>query len=119
MKSDRHTNPILKVSERQLQAAIIEIAKWEGWMVFHALPVQNQNGRWRTATQGHTGFPDLVMAHKTRGILFVELKTTVGRISDNQQAWIDTLKAAGAEIYVWRPRDLQEARLILRNGVKQ
>lgn len=110
------SNPMLKVSEKQLQAAIIELAKWEGWLVFHAMPVQNSSGRWRTAVQGDIGFPDLVLAHKERGVMFVELKTTVGRISEYQQLWIDTLKQAGAEVYVWRPRDIQEARQMLREG---
>lgn len=110
------SNPMLKVSEKQLQAAIIELAKWEGWMVFHAMPVQNSSGRWRTAVQGDIGFPDLVLAHKERGVMFVELKTSVGRISEYQQLWIDTLKQGGAEVYVWRPRDIQEARKMLREG---
>lgn len=111
------SHPMLKVSERQLQAAIVELAKWKGWLVFHPMPVQNSAGRWRTAVQGDIGFPDLVMAHKDHGVLFVELKTTVGRISEFQQKWIDTLEAAGANVYVWRPRDIQEARKILTEGI--
>lgn len=110
------SNPLLRIGESQLQAAIIELAKWEGWLVFHPMPVQNQSGRWRTALQGDKGFPDLVLAHKERGVIFVELKSTIGRISDEQQLWIDTLKRAGAEVYVWRPVNIQEARTILREG---
>lgn len=107
---------MLRIGESQLQAAIIELAKWEGWMVFHPMPVQNQAGRWRTALQGDKGFPDLVLAHKERGIIFVELKSTIGRISDDQQLWIDTLRRAGAEVYVWRPIDIAQARIILKEG---
>lgn len=110
------TNPLLGVSEKQLQAAIVEIAKWEGWLVFHALPVQTFQGRWITAQSGDTGFPDLVLAHRDRGVIFAELKSTIGRISDHQMKWIETLKAAGAEVYVWRPRDIAEARQVLREG---
>lgn len=110
------SNPMLRIGESQLQAAIIELAKWEGWMVFHPMPVQNQAGRWRTALQGDKGFPDLVLAHKERGIIFVELKSTIGRISDDQQLWIDTLRRAGAEVYVWRPIDIAQARIILKEG---
>ena len=107
----------LKISEKQLQAAIVELAKWQGWMVFHALPVQNSAGRWRTAVQGDIGFPDLVLAHREKGVIFVELKSAIGRISDFQMKWIETLKAAGSEVYVWRPRDISEARQILQEGI--
>lgn len=110
------SNPMLRIGESQLQAAIIELAKWEGWLVFHPMPVQNQAGRWRTALQGDKGFPDLVLAHKERGIIFVELKSSIGRISDDQQLWIDTLRRAGAEVYVWRPIDIAQARIILKEG---
>jgi len=110
------SNPLLRIGEAQLQGAIIELAKWHGWLVFHPLPVQNQSGRWRTALQGDRGFPDLVLAHKDRGVIFVELKSTIGRVSDFQQLWIDTLRQAGAEVYVWRPIDINEARIILSEG---
>ena len=70
-----NTNPIFKVNERQFQAAVIELAKWQGWKVFHPLPAQNDRGQWRTATQGDIGFPDLVLVHPERGVIFAELKT--------------------------------------------
>ena len=110
------SNPLLRIGESQLQAAIIELAKHLGWMVFHPMPVQNQAGRWRTAQQGDRGFPDLVLAHRELGVIFVELKSTIGRISDYQQLWIDTLRQAGAEVYVWRPIDIAQARKILTEG---
>jgi len=84
----RNTNPVFKINERQFQAAIIELAKWNGWKVFHPLPAQNARGGWRTAQAGDIGFPDLVLVHPERGVIFAELKT------------------AGAEAYVWRPRDI-------------
>lgn len=110
------SNPLMRIGESQLQAAIVELAKLEGWLVFHPMPVQNQSGRWRTALQGDRGFPDLVLAHKDRGVIFVELKSTIGRVSEYQQLWIDTLKQAGAEVYVWRPVDIHQARIMLREG---
>ncbi len=106
----------LKITERQFQAAVIELAKWHGWMVFHPMPVQNTKGVWRTAIAGDRGFPDLVLAHSTRGLILAELKTGTGRVAEEQQVWIDTLLMAGAETYVWRPKDLPsiEARLRAR-----
>lgn len=95
----------LKITERQFQTAIIELAKWYGWLVFHPLPVENTKGVWRTAVAGDTGFPDLVLAHSTRGLIIAELKTGLGRTSEKQELWLDTLKMSGTESYVWRPAD--------------
>ena len=106
----------LKQPEKIFQDAIVNLAKYLGWMVFHPLTVQGSNGRWRTALQGDPGFPDLVLAHRDRGVIFVELKSSIGRVSDLQMKWIETLRAAGAEVYVWRPRDLKEAQQILTEG---
>jgi len=97
-----------KITEKQFQSTVVEIAKWYGWLVFHPMPVQNTKGVWRTAVAGHIGFPDLVLAHSTRGLILAELKTGTGRLSVDQQLWIDTLVLAGAETYVWRPKDLRD-----------
>ena len=98
---------MFKVNERQFQAAIIELAKWNGWKVFHPLPAQNARGGWRTAQAGDIGFPDLVLVHPRRGVIFAELKTAIGKLSDEQNDWLEALYAAGAEAYVWRPRDIE------------
>lgn len=106
----RNSDPVLKISERHLQAAIVELAKWNGWKVFHALPAQNARGQYRTAQIGDVGFPDLVLVHPQRGVIFAELKTAIGRLSDAQNDWLMALYAAGAEAYVWRPRDILDIR---------
>ena len=112
----RNTNPLLKVNERQFQAAIIELAKWQGWKVFHPLPAQNARGDWRTAQAGDIGFPDLVLVHPERGIIFAELKTAIGKLTDAQNDWLMCLHAAGAEAYVWRPRDIAEIKTRLQRS---
>ena len=66
----RNAHPVFKINERQFQAAIIELAKWNGWKVFHPLPAQNARGAWRTAQAGDIGFPDLVLVHPERGVIF-------------------------------------------------
>lgn len=106
----RNINPLFKINERQFQTVIIELAQWQGWMIYHPLPAQNSRGNWRTAQAGHIGFPDLVLAHPKRGLIFAELKTAIGKLTTNQQNWIDTLRAAGAEVHVWRPTDIGAIR---------
>ncbi|NBP24620.1 MAG: VRR-NUC domain-containing protein [Proteobacteria bacterium] len=106
----------MKVSEAAFQQVVIDVARWHGWKVFHPLPAQNARGRWRTAQAGDTGFPDLVLAHPKRGVIFAELKSAIGKLSDRQQAWIDTLRQAGAEVYVWRPADIEQIKAILKES---
>jgi len=61
----------------------------------------------RYITTGAAGFPDLVLAHKTRGLIFAELKTTKGKTSIAQEHWLNILNPH-AEVYIWRPEQLQE-----------
>lgn len=95
-------------SEAVFQAQVIRLAKMNGWMVFHPRKIQSHDGKWMTAIQGDVGFPDLVFAHRLRGLIFAELKSSVGRIDPQQARWLEELVLAGAEAYIWRPRDLQD-----------
>jgi hypothetical protein len=56
-------------------------------------------------TGGSAGFPDLVLCHEQRGLIFAELKTDKGKASDQQLAWLRTLHPH-AECYLWRPSDI-------------
>ena len=47
-------------------------------------------------------------------VVWIELKSETGRLSPEQAAWIDALKAAGQEVYVWRPDQWPEIREVLR-----
>ena len=93
--------------EAILQEKVITIARMNGFMVQHSRPVQTAQGRWLTAIQGDAGFPDLVLAHTHRGVLFVELKSDTGRLSPGQTAWRRNL-APHVEYWLVREADLQE-----------
>lgn len=94
------------VTEAEFQSAVIDLAHVHGWRVAHFRPAQTQSGRWLTpvAADGK-GFPDLVLAHPKRGVLFRELKTDDGRLSKWQRQWLYDLRQAGADAAVWRPCD--------------
>ena len=92
------------MSERQLQDAIIELAKLLGWRIAHFRPAMTREG-WRTAVQGHVGFPDLVLLRPPR-LIFAELKSKKGRVDFEQATWLNGLnEVKGVEQYCWRPAD--------------
>ena len=101
-----------KISEKVFQAEVIKAARIHGWRVAHFRPGMTQRGRWVTPVQGDgAGFPDLVLV-KDR-VLFVELKTGDGVISEKQKAWITALGLAGASVDVWRPDQIDEILEVL------
>lgn len=93
------------MKEREFQDQVIALAILYGWKVHHVRPGRTASGAWMTHVQGHTGFPDLVLAHNTKGVVFAELKGDKGRLEEDQVDWLRTLDATGAECYVWRPKD--------------
>lgn len=101
-------------TERDFQRTVIEAAHLFGWRVAHFRAARTAHG-WRTAVAADgAGFPDLVLARGARGdrpgrILFVELKRTrAHELGADQQAWADTLIAAGGEALRWDPEDWPE-----------
>jgi hypothetical protein len=56
------------------------------------------------------GYPDLTICG-LGGVAFRELKAQRGKISREQQVWLDALAAAGADVDTWRPADLLSGRI--------
>ena len=97
---------------REFMPAVIELAELLGWRVYH------QGGDIRKGVRSATGpgFPDLVMV-RTGELLFVELKSETGYVSDAQVAWLQALAevvdsesdsgygsgGTGIAVHVWRP----------------
>lgn len=98
--------PKSRVSESAFQAQVVALAQTMGWRVQHSRPSQ-VGGKWMTAITGDVGFPDLVLAHRTKGVVFAELKTQHGRLSAEQIEWRNAITHGGGEYHLWRPDDLQ------------
>lgn len=91
-------------SEAYFQAFVIALARRLGWASYHTFDSRHSQG----------GFPDLVLVRCQR-LLFVELKSEKGKISPEQQTWIDMLAfVPGVEAYFWRPSQKLELADILR-----
>ena len=92
------------ISEASFMQQVKALAYIHGWDCHHASPTQTAKGRWLTS--GAVGFPDLVLCHKVKGLIFAELKSAKGRTSPAQEHWLSILHPH-AECYIWRPEDLQ------------
>ena len=118
----------LRESEADFQQAVIDAARYCGWLCSHFRPARTEKG-WRTpvAADG-MGFPDLVLVRDR--VLFVELKTDTGKLSAEQAIWRSMIEAALSswlyscaqgdvfevlpfEHFVWRPRDWTQIREVL------
>lgn len=109
MKSDSRV-----ITEARLSDFVKDAATTGGWVMSHFRPARTDQG-WRTPIEGHKGFPDWVFVHPVLRLLVIaELKSERGKLSPDQELWIETLqKVLGVETYVWRPSDMPEIRRVL------
>jgi hypothetical protein len=90
------------VSEKQFMAAVVEAAKMLGWLVYHTFDSRRSAG----------GFPDLVLCRER--VLFCELKSAKGKLSEAQADWLGSLASAGASVHCWTPEDWSTIEETLR-----
>jgi hypothetical protein len=101
------------VTETAFQSEVIQLAQMMRWRVAHFRPARTAHG-WRTAVAADgKGFPDLVLTRRGR-LIFAELKSDTGQVAPDQQRWLTVLNLTAAEVYVWRPADLQTIADTLR-----
>lgn len=107
-------NLYAQISESTFTKQVIDLARWNKWLVAHFRPGMTKRGRWVTAVQGDgAGFPDLIMLRDERRIL-AELKSHKGKTSVKQRAWLAAAKVAGFETYVWKPSDISDIEEFLK-----
>lgn len=101
-----------RLAEADWQTRVTDLADLRGWRWAHFRPARTERG-WRTPVSGPlgAGFPDLVLVRHR--VLFVELKAERGRVTPEQRAVHIALRAAGAEVRVWRPVDWPEVQEVL------
>ena len=106
--------PLTSITEAEWTTQVVELARLNGWLVHHSRPAQDRRGRWSTPLQGDPGLPDLILARPPR-LLFAELKRqSAPKPSLEQARWLTALRAnAGAEVYVWRPADIERVAEVL------
>jgi len=96
----------IPVTEADLREQIRTLCKLYGWKMYFS---------W-TSIHSPRGFPDLVLANpEQKRVIFAELKTEKSKLTPQQEEWLDTLDACGAEVYLWRPGDIEGIATILRS----
>lgn len=94
------------MTEDELLTAITDAATWKGWRWFH---VRRSD---KALQMGHSGFPDLVLA-KGGDVLFLELKSSSGKPSPDQMAWLSELSSIHVYARLVRPDNLDEILSLL------
>lgn len=104
---------LASISEADWTATVIQIAHDNHWLVHHCRPARRADGTWSTPIQGDVGFPDLVLVRNGE-IIFAELKSENGGLSDEQKLWLAVLEGADMDPQLWRPRDRKLVEEMLR-----
>ncbi len=95
------------MTEDELLAAVLDLARLHRWRSFHARPALSGRGT-RTPVQGDgAGFPDLLLVRAMR-VLVAELKTESGTLSTAQGIWLAAFTHTEVERYIWRPHDFND-----------
>ena len=88
-----------KVPEQTVLNAVRLHAKINGWVVYHTYD----------SRRSEPGFPDIVATDGQR-ILFAELKNANGKLTVEQNQWINLLLHTGkVDVHVWRPEHIYDA----------
>lgn len=86
------------MSEKDLLDNVRRLAQLTGWWCYHT----------HDSRRSEAGFPDLVLAKivpaGSARLLFVELKSEKGRLTDEQMDWLYILSLTKHPTVVWRPR---------------
>lgn len=99
-------------NERTFQSEIMYLARLTGWLVWHFNDSRRQVAAGRfVGDKDAAGFPDLVLARER--VVFIEVKTLKGKLSDKQRRCIQALEDAGQEVYVFRPDDWDTIKRVL------
>jgi hypothetical protein len=99
--------------EREFATQVEHLLDLFGWLWKHDEPAVRQSGKWATSFRGARGFPDYVATRDGR-LVFAEIKNEKGRLTTEQVQWLTHLGNTTAEVYTWRPNDLETVKEVLR-----
>jgi hypothetical protein len=104
------------LSEEEFRSQVNDLAEMLGWSWMTVGPLRTSYG-WRTATRGPLGkgWIDTTYVHpRQHRLLLVEFKKQLGKVEPEQAHVHTVLRAAGLDVRVWRPSDIDEITEALR-----
>ena len=102
------SKPIGALDEKEFTRLVVGsrsnpgVARTFGWRCYHTLRSKGSE----------PGFPDWTLARDR--VVFLEMKTESGKVSEAQADWLAALNNAFVEAYVVRPRHFDEIVCVLR-----
>lgn len=112
------TTTIRSISEAEFTDQLFGqkgLATMLGWQAAHFRPAQNRRGIWQTPVAGELGkgWPDWFLCHPVKGrSMYRELKREDKPLDDDQARVHAVMAAAGCDVGVWRPSDLDSGRIL-------
>lgn len=94
--------PLEDLTEKEWVAQGVQLARQMGWKRYHTY----------RSDRSEPGWPDDALVRER--LILIEWKTEKGKLSDAQKEWIRALLNAQAEVYVCRPRHLEQLAAILQ-----
>jgi hypothetical protein len=91
------------ITEAEFQRQVIDLAHIYHWLVYHPML-----SKW-----SERGWPDLSMVRGDR-MIFAELKREKGVLTKDQVKWLVLLEHTCAEVYVWRPSNIEQIAEVLK-----
>lgn len=85
-----------RISEKAFQAAVIALAKRNGFLVYHTF----------NSKKSEAGFPDLVLI-RAGSLIIAELKVGDNKPTVPQSTWLEAFRECGVPAFVWYPKDLE------------
>lgn len=94
------------MSGKQLQDAIVDCARRQGWRAMHVPRARPRGDVWTTpVAYDGKGWPDLTLVRAGDRVIFVEVKGDGDTLRYEQEEWIERLRAAGGEAHIWTKKE--------------
>ena len=93
---------MFELTEAQFAKQVIKLATLYDWHIYRT---------W-LSIRSPSGYPDLTLVRER--VIWAELKSDKGKVTPAQEQWIEWLRGAGAEVYVWKPSAMDDILEVLR-----
>jgi hypothetical protein len=95
---------LLGTNEDKFLKQVQSAARKLGWRCYHTFSPKGSP----------KGFPDLVLVKPGHPVIFAELKSVWGKLTEAQLDWLIILsQATGVRAFLWRPDDWSEIQAVL------